>query len=266
MTHPGRVRKNNEDAFLALAFDANEVRYLGKTGEISLDECDCVFAVSDGMGGGASGEFASRIAVEKITKLLPRSFKLGASGIASGYAEILADLFGQIHKEMLLLGRVYEECRTMGATLTLAWVTPGWVYFAHLGDSRAYHLAHTGEFRQVSHDHTHVGWLFRQGRLNERQVRVHPRKNALQQALGAEQQIIDPHIGAVAVEPNDHFLLCTDGVVDCFWDRELAEFLSAPEVSDAQGGKAARLISSALQGVPRDNLTALTLHFHGVAS
>ena len=81
LTHIGRVRRNNEDAFLALTFDGHEVHYLGKTGHASLADADFVFAVSDGMGGAKAGEFASRITVDKITHLLPRSFKQTAMGL-----------------------------------------------------------------------------------------------------------------------------------------------------------------------------------------
>ena len=69
-TDRGRVRKNNEDSFLGLSLDTQEIRYLGKIGEATINT-DYVFAVSDGMGGAMAGEFASRIAVEKITKMLP---------------------------------------------------------------------------------------------------------------------------------------------------------------------------------------------------
>jgi serine/threonine protein phosphatase PrpC len=61
--------------------DGHEVRRLGKIGAASCASSDFVFAVSDGMGGAKSGEFASRITVEKITQLLPKSFKLSASTI-----------------------------------------------------------------------------------------------------------------------------------------------------------------------------------------
>src|SRR5215203_17249 len=107
LTHIGRVRKNNEDAFLALAIDGHEVRYLGKTGRASLGESDFVFAVSDGMGGAKSGEFASRMAVDRITRLFPRAFRLEAAGMGTGFADVLTELIGSIHNDLLKLGYSY---------------------------------------------------------------------------------------------------------------------------------------------------------------
>ena len=163
LTHIGRVRPNNEDVFLALAVDGHEVRYLGKTGRASLGASDFVFAVSDGMGGAKSGEFASRITVDRVTRLFPRAFRLSAAGMGMGFADVLGELINQIHDDLSRLGRSYEECAGMGATLSLAWVTPEWLYFAHLGDSRIYYLPLDGTLTQVTHDHSHVGWLRRNG-------------------------------------------------------------------------------------------------------
>jgi serine/threonine protein phosphatase PrpC len=259
ITDIGRVRKNNEDAFLALAVDGREVRYLGKTGQASLGTSDFVFAVSDGMGGAKSGEFASRIAVDRITRLFPRAFRLAAAGMGTGFADILAELVGAIHNDLLKLGYSYEECAGMGATLSLAWFTPQWMYFAHLGDSRIYYLPAEGGLTQVTHDHSHVGWLRRQGRINEREARSHPRRNALQQALGAGHQFIDPHIGAVAHRPGDRFLICSDGLVDGLWDRHLEEMLRASVPPEESRSMAQRLVEQAVQNSGRDNTTALVV-------
>ncbi|HEY0945249.1 MAG TPA: protein phosphatase 2C domain-containing protein [Opitutaceae bacterium] len=256
MTHRGRVRPNNEDAFLALTFDGRQLSYLGKIGEASAAAADFVFAVSDGMGGANSGEFASRIAVDRITRLLPRTFRLSAAGLASGFQDVLTELFGAIHKDLTALSYSYEECAGMGTTLSLCWFTPGWMYFGHIGDSRIYYLPHNGKLTQVTHDHSHVGWLRRKGRLNEREARTHPGRNSLQQALGAGHQFVDPHIGAVGYGPGDRFLLCSDGLIDGLWDRRIEEALGTPVGADAL---AHLLVTEAVENSGRDNTTAIVI-------
>ena len=159
LSDAGRFRKNNEDAFLALTFDAQELRYLGKIGAGDLDQGDFVFAVSDGMGGAKSGEFASKIAVEKITQLLPKSFPLSAARIDAGLADVMRELYERIHHAMVDMGRHYEECAGMGATLSLCWFMPEWVYFGHIGDSRIYYLPKKHD-RHDRHRH-HRDHLFR---------------------------------------------------------------------------------------------------------
>lgn len=259
-TDRGRVRPNNEDSFLALQFDAQEVRHLGKVGEAALADVDFVFAVSDGMGGAKSGEFASRVTVEKITRLLPRAFKQSAIGLEAGCNEVLSELFHQIHGALNYVGASYEECSGMGATLSLCWFTPGWVYFAHIGDSRIYSLsARNGGIRQISHDDTHVGWLFRNGKISEREARNHPRRNALQRALGAGNQFVEPQVGAVACEAGDIFLLCTDGLVDGLYDAQLEDFLREGEHAGSAETPASRLVRESLDRAGRDNTTALVV-------
>jgi protein phosphatase len=259
-THRGKVRRNNEDSFLGLQFDAQEVHHLGKTGDASVHDHDYVFAVSDGMGGANAGEFASRITVDKITRLLPRSFKQSAVGIEAGHDEVLAELYDQIHRAIEYLAASDEECAGMGATLSLCWFTPGLMHFAHIGDSRIYYLpACDGGMRQVSHDDTHVGWLFRNAKINEREARHHPRRNALQKALGAGHQFVDPQVGSVACESGDIFLLCSDGLVDGLYDAQIAELLRAPDPAEASVNPACRLIHAALERSGRDNITALVV-------
>jgi PPM family protein phosphatase len=260
LTDKGSVRLNNEDAFLGLAIDGHEVRFLGKTGETAMASADFLFAVSDGMGGAKSGEFASRIAVEKITKLLPKSYRLSAQGLANGFQDVLTELFESIHHELLKLGQSYEECAGMGATLSLCWFSPDWMYFAHIGDSRIYYLPKEGGLTQLTHDHSQVGWMFRAGQINEHQARNHPRRNVLQQVLGAGNQFIDPQIGAVGYQPGDRFVICSDGLVDGLWDHHIEEIIRTPPVPEqASISLAQRLINVALENSGRDNITTVVV-------
>ncbi len=260
MTHPGRFRKNNEDAFLALTFDAQEVRYLGKVGEGSLTKGDFIFAVSDGMGGANAGEYASRIAVDKITELLPSSFEIAAMGMDRGCGQILVELFARIHQEMTQMGQHYDELSGMGATLSLVWLTPGWAHFAHVGDSRIYYLPKEGEMKQLTEDHTHVAWLYRQGRITESEARRHPKRNILQQVLGGQTLKATPQIGSVGLESGDRFALCTDGINDAIRDHRIETLVANPPVARFQEMEIAdRLVTDALEESGRDNLTALVV-------
>jgi len=255
LTHRGHVRANNEDTFLALTFDGNEVHYLGKTGTASSARADFVFAVSDGMGGASSGEFASRFTVDRVTKLMPRGYRPRAPGPESLYDVTLTELFKAIHADLLRLGESYEECRGMGTTLSLCWFTPGWCYYGHIGDSRIYHLPAGGSLVQLSHDHSHVGWLRRKGQLNEREARTHPRRNVLHQALGAGHQFVEPQFGVLPCAPGDRFLICSDGLTDGLWDRHLEEIVRTVDIAHL----APRLVTAALEQGGRDNITALAV-------
>jgi len=258
-SHPGHIRKNNEDSFLALQFNGQEVHHLGKVGEGTTEHTDFAFAVSDGMGGAMAGEFASRITTEKITRLLPRSFKLSAQGLQAGVADVLEELFDQIHRALVFVGGSYEETHNMQATLSMCWFTPGWMHFAHIGDTRIYYLPRAGDLRQLTEDDTYVGWLFRQGKLSEREAREHPQRTALQKALGAGNQFITPQIGSVGYEPGDLFLLCSDGLVEGLYHHQIAELLRSPTAMEAERPPAFRLVEESLPRSGRDNTTALVV-------
>lgn len=259
-TDRGRVRPNNEDSFLGLHFDAQEVHYLGALGESPNHHLDFVFAVSDGMGGAKSGEHASRLAVDRITALLPGLYRQSAAGIEIGFADVLEELFTQVHRALAHLGHCYEECSGMEATLSLCWFTPERMVFGHVGDSRIYHLpGQGGSIRQVTHDDTYVGWLFRNGKINEREARTHPRRHLLQKALGGGNQFVTPQVGAVRYEPGDIFLICSDGLVDGLYNADLESLLRSAAGQEGEVHLADRLVRESLDRSGRDNTTAVVI-------
>ena len=216
-TDIGKVRANNEDAFLGMLFDGREIHRLGKIGDASTRNADLAFAVCD-------------------------------------------ELFAQIHQALALLGKSYEECEGMETTLSLGWFTPGWFYFGHVGDSRIYYLPKGAkEIKQLTEDDTHIAWLQRHGKISEWEARTHPRRNVLQKSLGGGNQFVDPQVGAVAYEPGDIFLICSDGLVEGLYDHHLVEILRSTAVSAADPGPAHRLVEAALEKDGRDNITALVI-------
>jgi protein phosphatase len=256
-TDVGRVRKNNEDSFLGLRFDAHDVHRLGKFGEASTEKHDFTFAVCDGMGGAKAGEYASQIAMDKITTLLPRAFHQSASGLNAGFSDVLTELFAQIHRALVYLGNSYDECHEMQTTMSLCWFTPGWMYFGHVGDTRVYHLpSKKTQLHQLTEDDTHIGWLLRNGKISEYEAHTHPRRNVLQKALGGENQFVDPQAGAVTCGKSDIFLLCSDGLTEGLHNHHIVDILRS---KDTKINPAKVLVESAVKNDGRDNTTALVV-------
>lgn len=256
-TDLGRVRKNNEDAFLGLRFDAREVHRLGKYGEASVAAHDFAFAVCDGMGGARAGEFASEIAVEKIATLLPRTFQNAARGLGTDFENVLEELYAEVHLALVYLGGSYEECHGMQTTMSLCWFAPNRMYFGHVGDTRIYRLAaQTDDLRQITEDDTHVGWLFRNGKITDYEARTHPRRNVLQKALGGENRYVEPQVGAVGCSRGDVFLICSDGLNEGLYEHQIMDIL---KIRKAGFDPAKALVESAVKGDGRDNVTALVV-------
>ena len=267
---PGSFRKNNEDRFLAVLSNQHGVRYLGKVGCASTADGDTVFAVADGMGGERSGELAGKIAIDELTRMLPKAQSLNHRTLAETYRQILKELFLSIHKELERIG-FDVHCRNMGSTFTVVWIHGALVMYAHIGDTRLYRLVRAeGEstypmkMLQLSEDHTFVGWLRRTGQINERQARFHPRKNVLSRALGAGHQIVEPQIGCFKMAVGEKLLLCTDGVIEGLWDHAIRDMISqgAPADESSQSD-AERLVMTAVGESGRDNSTAIIVEAVG---
>jgi len=258
-TDVGRFRQENQDAFLAQQLVRPQANLLGKDGEALLEAGDYIFAVSDGLGGEAGGDYASREAMGATADFFARGLDAALATQAEARETLLVDWTTQLHRRISFLGDTYEETRYMGATFTLVWLRGHRMVFCHLGDSRLYCLAASGEMRQLSEDHSHVGWLRRTGQLTEYQARTHPQRNQIDRCLGAHQHQVHPQTGSCTLSPGDTLLLCSDGLNDGLSDNGIVRLLHEPPVRVAEEPPAARLISEARAQSGRDNLTAVVV-------
>lgn len=255
----GRFRSNNEDSFLALQVNGEGVFRLGKWGEAEIGTSDFVFAVSDGMGGANAGEYASHVVVEQMTQLFPKVFQTQAQGMTVYFQDVLSELVSNVHDAISKMGESYSELEGMGATLSLCWVQLDRLYLAHVGDSRIYHLNEKEFFKQLTVDHTHVGWLKEKGKISDYEARTDPRRNVLHQVIGGKTQHLSPQFGELVFDSKDRFLICSDGLNEGLMDGALKRMLgyNAPLYSTEGPSLSANMVDESVREDGRDNTTAL---------
>jgi protein phosphatase len=267
LTHTGRVREKNEDAFVIatlqrsmLVQDASPAEH----GWFSGNPAGTLLVVADGMGGQGGGEVASKVAIEAVVSHLlncmpwvarraSRAVARGAS--LSGVREELTSAMVEGDATVKTAG-AQSSTPHMGTTLTLALIFGSVAYVAHVGDSRAY-LLRNGQLCRLTRDHTLAQKLADEG---QEPVDPDSRLNhILWNALGASEDLPEPEIQKLLLEPNDVLLLCSDGLTKHVTDLQIAALLS---VHAPTADRCAQLIDAANSAGGTDNITAVVAHAH----
>jgi protein phosphatase len=168
--------------------------------------------VCDGVGGAASGEVASRLAVERLTA----SLALGDGDIAQRLRAGIADA----NRTVRAYAQKYLNGVPSGSTVVVAVVHGARLTVGHVGDSRAY-LLRDQALTRLTGDHSFVGDLVRAGKLAEADASSHPMRGSLTRAIGVEETI-KPEVSEHELKPGDVVLLCTDGLHCLASDKEIA--------------------------------------------
>ncbi|MCB1205257.1 MAG: protein phosphatase 2C domain-containing protein [Verrucomicrobiae bacterium] len=258
LTRDGRRKPGNQDALSVFSSAMGWADSASLCGEQSIDGNGLIFAVSDGMGGPAAGEVASSLVVRELRRFLPAM--MGDFHGAADPEGLLEAAVKSLHDYVTRVGNRDPKLTGMGATVVCGLFYRTRVTFAHVGDSRFYHYR-KGELKQLTFDHTYVGSQFRAGKLNEREARLHPRKNVLQQAIGGGCQFVRPQVASVSIEEGDWFLICSDGVVEGLWNKNISEcFEDGDRDGESAEVVANRLLDWATREGGSDDTTLFVVH------
>ena len=229
VTDPGRRRRRNEDAYVAVP---------------------PLFAIADGMGGAQAGEVASGLAAAVLEE---------ATGDDRG-EERVAALIQEANRRVFQRSNEDAATSGMGTTMTVALVdnADGTIAFGHVGDSRAYRVR-GGELEQLTDDHSLVGELLRSGRLSPEEAETHPQRSVITRALGTEPDV-DVDTFTVEAEQDDIYLLCSDGLTDMISQRDI---LGLVEASSDLDEAARALVNAANAGGGEDNITVVLFQIDG---
>lgn len=245
VSHPGRVRKQNEDS---LYWDL----------EIGL------FLVADGMGGHNAGEVASRLAVDAVRGFLKRTretddftWPYGINPEMSFDANRLMTSIKLANRRVFKAGEGTDEYTGMGTTLVAALIEQDRVIFSGVGDSRIYSFAE-GTLTQLTHDDSWVATvLAREPGMDEAALAAHPMRHVLTNVIGAREQT-DMDVGERPLGTGEVLLLCSDGLHGSIDDHTISSVLAAePAVAAAS----AKLVELALERNGSDNITALLVKY-----
>lgn len=202
-----------------------------------------LFAVADGMGGHASGDVASAIAVEVLQSSLKQS-------------DSIADAVHNANKAIFQKAAKDPDLTGMGTTITAMWADDRSAQIAHVGDSRAY-LLRDGQLSRLTTDHTVVNRLVQQGRILPEDADRHPQRSYLERALGVDPEVeVDVHVLDMA--PGDRVLLCSDGLFGMI-DDDLIQNVMVTE--DSPQRAAERLCEEAVHAGGNDNVTTVVVDF-----
>ena len=194
LSEKGR-RPNNED----VVFTRFDPRY------------PLIAAVSDGMGGHAAGEVASRLSIEALDTWTRE--------LCDAPQNVLVDAFFSANAQVISAADSDRKLRGMGATMVAAIFYRDHFITANIGDSRLY-LISSGEIRQVTFDHSYVQELVRRGFLTAEEARNHPQKNVITRCIGTEASF-EPDVFYTRWNPKDLVILCSDGLCDVLTEKDM---------------------------------------------
>jgi PPM family protein phosphatase len=227
MTDPGMVRSTNQDDY-------------------HVDPKGRFFIVSDGMGGHAGGQEASRIAKETIRDYLNAHWE------SEETSDVLLDnAIAKANRAIVDDQQVHPERADMGTT-TVVLMFREKVWCANVGDSRIYRLR-GANLEQLTEDQTWVAKAIKLGVLTPDQARVHPMRHVLAQCLGREE-LSEVEILSVDVQAGDRLLLCSDGLTEELTDPVIANHVKTIRSCEMA---ATTLINAAKEHGGRDNITVV---------
>jgi serine/threonine protein phosphatase PrpC len=259
VSHPGRVRTENQDHFLVGSIHKTMSVLQSSLPEESLGELRSpsrgfVFLVADGVGGVPGGQEASRTALRAIVDYVLRMMDLYVQMDPDVEPVFLADLVRSVqrsHEAVRAAGEGDEERAGMATTLTMVCIRWPRGYLVHVGDSRCYRLRE-GKLELLTRDQTMAQAMVDAGALSEDQAERSSLKHVLYSALGATRA--EPFTLATDVRWDDVMLLCSDGVTKHVTDDELREALLRSTSAEAT---ARELLALALERGGSDNTTLI---------
>jgi serine/threonine protein phosphatase PrpC len=236
LSDKGNKRKNNEDA-----------AYTAKS------QYGTLLIVADGMGGHRKGEIASKLVIDSLA--LPFASTRHPFSVSSA-KKFIHSCLKKANKNIYKMS-LNVEFKEMGTTAVVAIKAKNGTFITSIGDSRCYTYSKKDGLVLRTTDQTYVELLFEAGKIAKGDIKTHPQRNLLVNAIGINQDLSSIEESSISNSDYDSLLLCSDGLYNMVSEESIIATLSNIKLSVDE--KAKELIKKALAGGGSDNVAVAVL-------
>lgn len=194
-----------------------------------IDDETALLVVCDGMGGAKAGNIASEVAANSVYEIFMKKYKPTMND--RDLKTLMTFAVNCANLDVFDLAENNEEYYGMGTTVVATFISDGYAYIIHAGDSRGY-LVYPDSIKQITTDHSIVQQMIENNLITKEEAKNHPKRNVITRALGIEE-CLESDFNVIKLESDSTIVLCSDGLTNYVSDDIIREAVSENDVETA---------------------------------
>ena len=193
-----------------------------------FDDETALLIVCDGMGGAKAGNVASEVAANSVYNTVLQKYKVTMND--KDLKTLMTSAVNGANLDVFDLAQNNEEYYGMGTTVVFTFLSDGYAYTIHAGDSRAY-IIYPDEMEQITTDHSIVQQMIENNIITPEEAKHHPKRNVITRALGIEE-CLETDFNITKLEQDAKILLCSDGLTNFVDDEDIKKIANKNDAKD----------------------------------
>lgn len=194
-----------------------------------IDDETALLVVCDGMGGAKAGNIASEVAANSVYEIFMKKYKTTMND--KDLKTLMTSAVNCANLDVFDLAENNEEYYGMGTTVVAAFISDGYAYVIHAGDSRGY-LVYPDSIKQITTDHSIVQQMIENNLITKEEAKNHPKRNVITRALGVDE-CLESDFNVIRLERDATIILCSDGLTNYVSDDVIRATASENSVEEA---------------------------------
>lgn len=214
-----------------------------------FDDETALLIVCDGMGGAKAGNVASEVAVNSIFEIFSKKFNFTQND--RELKTIMTSAVNCANLDVFDLAQNNDDYYGMGTTAVVVFISQGYAYTIHAGDSRAF-IIYPDEIKRLTNDHSIVQQLINNNMITEEEAKTHPKRNVITRALGIDE-CLETDFSVTSLKKDYSILICSDGLTNYVDENSILEITNKFDVDIA----CERLVALANENGGGDNISVV---------